>query len=158
MVKKVLKNLIVYLPPDNSNTIYLNYTRLYVLCQNTFCGVKILNKLPNVQFSALEKLRTSTNRGLRNASEYAIWKIKGSRHEDVPVRENLPQEPPPTYEESIREPEQATPNTTKLMISYQWDSKQIARKIRDGLVNNGFTVWMDETHLSKAVCNMSIAR
>ena len=102
-------------------------------------------------FSALEKLRRSSNRGLRNTSEYAIWLIKGGRHQDVPMRGNLPQEPPPTYEETIQKSEQATPNTTKLMISYQWDSKPIARKIRDSLVNNGFIVWMDETHMSKVV-------
>ena len=91
-------------------------------------------------FSALEKLRRSTNRGLRNASEYAIWKIKGGRHGDVPIRENIPQEPPPTYEESIKQLEQATPDTTKLMKSYQWDSKPTARRIRDGSVKSGFTV------------------
>ena len=97
----------------------------------------------------MEKLRTAADGGLCNVSEYAIWKIKGARHEDVPIRENLPQELPPTYEESIQKSQQATPNTTRLMISYQWDSKPIARKIRDGLVDRDFIVWMDETHMSK---------
>ena len=97
-------------------------------------------------FSALEKLRRSSNRGLRNASEYAIWKIKGGHHEDVPITEKITEEPAPTYKESLMGPEQAT----RLMISYQWDSKLIARKIRDGLVDDGFTVWMDDTHMSKA--------
>ena len=102
-----------------------------------------------ILFSALEKLRKSTNKNLRNASEYALWQIKGSRHDDLPAKESLPQEPPPTYAESIKEPEQATRNTTKLMISYQWDSKPTARKIRDGLVRNGYRVWMDDTDMSK---------
>ena len=127
------------------------------MLRHLFVVSKYLTNYQTYNFSGLEKLRSSTNRGLRNASEYAIWKIKGSRHEDVPVREYLPQESPPTYEESIKEPYQATPNPTRLMISYQWDSKPIARKIRDGLVNRGFTVWMDETHLSKAFCKVSTA-
>ena len=104
----------------------------------------------NINFTALEKLSKSSNRNLRNASSYALWQIKGSRHEDLPTRESLPNELPPTYEESIKEPKQATPNPTRLMLSYQWDSKPIARRIRDGLVDCGFTVWMDETHMSKA--------
>ena len=104
----------------------------------------------NVHFSALEKLSKSSNRDLRNASTYALWQIKGNRQEYIPRLENHQQDPPPTYEESIKEPEQPTRNTTGLMISYQWDSKPTARKIRDGLVENGFRVWMDETHMSKA--------
>ncbi len=36
------------------------------------------------------------------------------------------------------------------MISYQWNYKPIAVNIRDGLVANGYQVWMDITHMSKA--------
>ena len=81
-----------------------------------------------------------------------MWKIKGGRHEDEPVRETISEEPPPSYEEAVKAPvEQAIPNTTKLMISYQWESKTIVRKIRDILVDCGFQVWMDEIHMSMTV-------
>ena len=105
----------------------------------------------HTDFPALEKLSKSSNRNLRNASAYALWQIEGSRQEGVPRRESLPHGPPPTFSESTEKPEQATPSTIRLMISYQWDSKPIARKIRDGLVDRGYTaVWMDDTHMSKA--------
>ncbi|XP_072022260.1 uncharacterized protein [Amphiura filiformis] len=95
----------------------------------------------------LDKLRHSTNRDLRNASAFAFWEINNNRHEDLPTRESIPQESPPSYEEAIKEPRQAMAHTAKVMISYQWDFQSIAEKIRDNLVNHGYRVWMDVTHL-----------
>ncbi|XP_072050587.1 uncharacterized protein [Amphiura filiformis] len=95
----------------------------------------------------LDKLRKSANRNLRKISGIAFWEINDNRPEDLPTRESTQQELPPSYEETINEPRQATASTTKVMVSYQWDSQQIAVKIRDDLVNNGFKVWMDLTHM-----------
>ncbi|XP_072050802.1 uncharacterized protein [Amphiura filiformis] len=39
------------------------------------------------------------------------------------------------------------------MISYQWDFQDIALKIRDDLVNHGYRVWMDVTHLRDDILN-----
>ncbi|XP_072051357.1 uncharacterized protein [Amphiura filiformis] len=91
----------------------------------------------------LEKLLKSSNKKLQDASAYALWQIKGPSHGNIPVRYDSPQDsppsPPPSYEASIKQP---------IMISYQWDSKSTATKLRDSLVNSGYRVWMDDTHMS----------
>ncbi|XP_072050788.1 uncharacterized protein [Amphiura filiformis] len=111
--------------------------------------VKSIRTSPQLQEAVplLDKLRRSTNRNLRNASEMAFWVINNNRREDLPTRETTQQEPTPSYEESMKEPKRAAAHPAKVMISYQWDFKNIAVMVRDDLVNNGFKVWMDLTHM-----------
>ncbi|XP_072051356.1 uncharacterized protein [Amphiura filiformis] len=99
----------------------------------------------------LEKLLKSTNKNLQDASAYALWQIKGTSHDNIPIREDPPQDSPPSYEETMnmmKQPKQLRPKTAQIMISYQWDSKPTATKLRDSLVNSGYRVWMDDTHMS----------
>ena len=98
----------------------------------------------------LVKLRKSTkNNKLQNASATAFWILNGNSHEALPTKNADPRDPPQSYEEFIVEPEQSTPSTAQVMISYQWNYKPIAVNIRDDLVANGYRVWMDITHMSK---------
>ncbi|XP_072051437.1 uncharacterized protein [Amphiura filiformis] len=117
--------------------------------------VESIRTSPQLQKSVplLNKLRRSTNRNLRKTSGIAYWEINDNRPEDLPIRESTPQEPPPAYEASMKEPKRPAANTAKLMISYQWDFQDIALKIRDDLVNNGHRVWMDLTHLRDDILN-----
>ncbi|XP_072050151.1 uncharacterized protein [Amphiura filiformis] len=104
----------------------------------------------------LDKLRSSKNRNLQKTGSIAFWEINDNRPEDLPTRESTPQEHPPSYEETIKEPKRAASNASNVMISYQWDFKDIALKIRDDLVNNGYRVWMDLTHMSKTILKSTI--
>ncbi|XP_072050787.1 uncharacterized protein [Amphiura filiformis] len=111
--------------------------------------VKSIRTSPQLQEAVplLDILRKSTNRNLRKISGIAYWEINDNRHEDLPTRESTPLDASPSYEESMKEPKRAAANTVKVMISYQWDFKHIASEIRDDLVNNGYRVWMDVTHM-----------
>ncbi|XP_072050029.1 uncharacterized protein [Amphiura filiformis] len=96
----------------------------------------------------LEKFLKSTNKNLQDASAYALWQIKGTSHGNITVRDDSPKDSSPAYEASIKQPKQHRPKTSQIMISYQWDSKPTATKLRDSLVNSGYRVWMDVTHMS----------
>ncbi|XP_072051354.1 uncharacterized protein [Amphiura filiformis] len=96
----------------------------------------------------LEKLLKSTDKNLQDSSAYALWQIKGANHGNIPIREH-PTQGSPLYEASIKRPKQLrSQKTAQIMISYQWDSKPTATKLRDSLVNSGYRVWMDDTHMT----------
>ena len=68
--------------------------------------------------------------------------------EDLSTKKPYPEEPP-SYEDSQKESKQAPQNAPKIMISYHWNFKSIATKIRNALVGRGFEVWFDDTNVSK---------
>lgn len=42
----------------------------------------------------------------------------------------------------------ARAHSSDVMLSYQWDEQPTVRRIRDALVSDGFSVWMDEQHMT----------
>ena len=89
-----------------------------------------------------------------------MWEIKGR----IPENTSLPTEqhdPPPSYEESITEPNVSavdkpqTCQAAQVMISYQWDNQRETLKIRDRLTEAGYQVWMDVTDMSMYYVNVN---
>ncbi|XP_072050347.1 uncharacterized protein [Amphiura filiformis] len=113
------------------------------------CGIcRSLSQSGSPTYKPLEKLLKSGNKDLQDASSYALWQIKGTSHENIPIRQHPAQYSTPLYEASIKQPKQLRSKSAQIMISYQWDSKPTATKLRDSLVNSGYRVWMDDTHMS----------
>ena len=103
----------------------------------------------NVNFLALETLVTSDNQQLRKVCAYAHWQIRGGHHDAEKTTPKL-KEDPPSYEEAVAEPpKSAETRKGQIMISYQWDNQGTMRIIRDKLIEAGYRVWMDITHMSK---------
>ena len=102
-----------------------------------FTSIFFTDDLTFTYFSpVLEELSTSDNEGLRQASTFALWEINDGDKDRLPA-------PTECTEPSTRE------NTGQhVMISYQWDSQQIALAIKRSLEASGYDVWMDIDKLS----------
>ncbi|XP_072042188.1 uncharacterized protein [Amphiura filiformis] len=96
---------------------------------------------------ALEKLAKSDNHHLQEICAHALAQIKGHLSSKK-VASSQSKEVPPSYEEAISQPaKSASSRKVQVMISYQWDNQKTTIRLRDNLVNAGYQVWMDITHM-----------
>ncbi|XP_072048521.1 uncharacterized protein [Amphiura filiformis] len=96
----------------------------------------------------LKKLAKSTNKELRDACASALFEIQGDRIEtngsSTGNSSHTPLRLPPSYQKAISEPDPSSSKQSgQIMISYQWDSQERVKQIKDRLVAGGYRVWLD---------------
>ncbi|XP_072048011.1 uncharacterized protein [Amphiura filiformis] len=113
----------------------------------------ILTHLTFTDTQALEELKKMRSEGspkLRDACQGLLHQLGLiDIHEESPVEKQTepsvspspssssvrPRQPPPSYQETMDAPH--------VMISYQWEHQERAKKVRDMLQAKGYHVWMD---------------
>lgn len=106
-------------------------------------------------------LAKSKNPALRQASKYALWELKECQrhllessiltrkeHRDAGATlTNLEEDAPVADDSAHHHPG----GCVQVMVSYQWDSQDLAVKLKGGLIDAGFDVWMDVDRMSKVL-------
>ncbi|XP_072041220.1 uncharacterized protein [Amphiura filiformis] len=106
-----------------------------------------ISKEMQTSVKALEKLAKSDNHHMQEICAHALAQIKGHLSRKKPASSQS-KEVPPSYEEAISQPaKSASSRKAQVMISYQWDNQETTKRLRDNLVNAGYQVWMDITHM-----------
>ena len=97
-------------------------------------------------FVALKNLMNKADNTLRGACAPALIHMQG----DSFSSETGNSASPSICSEATTEPIlESTRGSTKVMLSYQRESKRLVLKIKEKLCEAGYNVWMDETHMSK---------
>ncbi|XP_072035236.1 uncharacterized protein [Amphiura filiformis] len=119
--------------------------RLAVEAIGALVYVKSIRETNEVKEAApmLEKLASSSNAPLRQASKCALFEI--NEETIKPIKDDVTtvvSESPPTYMQAVAEGAKGN-MAGHVMISYQWNSQERAIYIRDKLREHGYNVWLD---------------